>query len=37
LAQKYGRIRSLLMYREMMVAPGEQLLGRRLGAAAKSP
>lgn len=30
MAEKYGRIRSLLMYREMMVVPGELLLGRRV-------
>jgi len=35
MAERYGRIRSLLMYREMMVVPGELLLGRRIGAAAK--
>ena len=28
--ERYGRIRALLMYQEMMVAPGEMLLGRRL-------
>lgn len=32
MAERYGRIRSLLMYREMMVVPGEILLGRRLDA-----
>ncbi len=31
LAARYGRIRSLLMYREMMVVPGEVLLGKALG------
>ncbi|HUI00366.1 MAG TPA: GNAT family N-acetyltransferase [Nitrososphaerales archaeon] len=30
MASRYGRIRSLLMYREMMVVPGEILLGRAL-------
>ncbi len=30
MAERYGRIRSLLMYREMMVVPGEILLGKRL-------
>jgi len=30
MAERYGRIRSLLMYREMMVVPGEVLLGKRL-------
>jgi ribosomal protein S18 acetylase RimI-like enzyme len=30
LAERYGRLRSLLMYREMMVVPGELLLGKRL-------
>jgi ribosomal protein S18 acetylase RimI-like enzyme len=30
MAERYGRIRSMLMYREMMVVPGELLLGRRL-------
>jgi len=33
LAKRYGRLRSLLMYREMTVAPGERLLGKRLGSA----
>jgi ribosomal protein S18 acetylase RimI-like enzyme len=37
MSEKYGRIRSLLMYREMMVVPGEMLLGRRLDAPAKTP
>jgi len=32
MAERYGRIRSLLMYREMMVVPGEVLLGKRLDA-----
>ncbi|HEV2389323.1 MAG TPA: GNAT family N-acetyltransferase [Nitrososphaerales archaeon] len=32
MSEKYGRIRALLMYREMMVVPGEMLLGRRLEA-----
>jgi len=36
MAERYGRIRSLLMYREMMVVPGEILLGKRLDADAKS-
>lgn len=31
---RYGRIRSLLMYREMMVVPGEELLVKRIDAAA---
>jgi len=35
LAKRYGRLRSLLMYREMTVAPGELLLGKRLGSAPK--
>jgi ribosomal protein S18 acetylase RimI-like enzyme len=35
MSEKYGRIRSLLMYREMMVVPGEMLLGRRLDVPAK--
>jgi len=30
MAERYGRIRSLLMYREMMVVPGELLLSKRL-------
>jgi ribosomal protein S18 acetylase RimI-like enzyme len=34
MAGRYGRIRSLLMYREMMVVPGEVLLSKRLGAPA---
>ena len=34
MAGRYGRIRSLLMYREMMVVPGEVLLSKRLGASA---
>jgi ribosomal protein S18 acetylase RimI-like enzyme len=34
MAAKYGRIRSLLMYREMTVVPGEVLLGKRLVAGA---
>ena len=33
---RYGRIRSLLMYREMMVVPGEVLLVKRIDAAAKA-
>lgn len=32
MAGRYGRIRALLMYREMMVVPGELLLGKRLDA-----
>jgi ribosomal protein S18 acetylase RimI-like enzyme len=32
MAARYGRIRALLMYREMMVVPGELLLGRSLDA-----
>ncbi len=32
MAGRYGRIRALLMYREMMVVPGEVLLGKRLDA-----
>ena len=35
MAESYGRIRSLLMYREMMVVPGEMLLGKRMGGAGK--
>ncbi len=35
MAERYGRIRSLLMYREMMVVPGEVLLGKRLAEAGK--
>jgi ribosomal protein S18 acetylase RimI-like enzyme len=35
MAARYGRIRSLLMYREMMVVPGEVLLGRALGTSSK--
>jgi len=34
MAERYGRLRSLLMYREMMVVPGELLLGKRLGSSA---
>jgi L-amino acid N-acyltransferase YncA len=37
MAERYGRIRSLLMYREMTVVPGEILLGKRLGAVPKNP
>ena len=37
MAERYGRIRSLLMYREMTVVPGEILLGKRLDAAQKGP
>jgi ribosomal protein S18 acetylase RimI-like enzyme len=36
MAERYGRLRSLLMYREMMVVPGEILLGKRLASAAKA-
>ncbi len=32
MAGRYGRVRSLLMYREMMLVPGEQLLCKRLEA-----
>ncbi len=32
MADKYGRVRALLMYREMMVVPGELLLGKHMGA-----
>lgn len=35
MAERYGRIRSILMYREMMVVRGELLLGKGLGAGAK--
>jgi len=35
MAAKYGRIRSLLMYREMTVVPGELLLGKSLEGGAK--
>jgi ribosomal protein S18 acetylase RimI-like enzyme len=35
MATRYGRIRALLMYREMMVVPGELLLVKHLGAEAK--
>jgi ribosomal protein S18 acetylase RimI-like enzyme len=31
MAARYGRMRALLMYREMTVVPGELLLGKRLG------
>jgi ribosomal protein S18 acetylase RimI-like enzyme len=34
MAARYGRMRALLMYREMMVVPGELLLGKRLDASA---
>lgn len=30
MSERYGRIRSMLMYREMMVVPGEELLVKRL-------
>jgi ribosomal protein S18 acetylase RimI-like enzyme len=33
MAGRYGRIRALLMYREMMVVPGEILLGKRMESA----
>jgi ribosomal protein S18 acetylase RimI-like enzyme len=33
MAKRYGRLRSLLMYREMTVVPGELLLGKRLDSA----
>jgi ribosomal protein S18 acetylase RimI-like enzyme len=36
MAERYGRLRSLLMYREMMVVPGEVLLGKRLGPSPKA-
>lgn len=32
MAERYGRIRALLMYREMMVVPGELLMGKTLTA-----
>ncbi len=32
MAARYGRIRAFLLYREMMVVPGELLLGKRLDA-----
>ncbi len=35
MAAKYGRIKSLLMYREMTVVPGEVLMGKSLEAGAK--
>jgi ribosomal protein S18 acetylase RimI-like enzyme len=35
MAERYGRLRSLLMYREMTVAPGEIILGKRLDSASK--
>lgn len=35
MAERYGRIKSLLMYREMTVVPGEILLGKRLEAGTK--
>ncbi len=35
MAKRYGRLRSLLMYREMTVVPGELLLGKRLDSALK--
>ncbi len=31
MAERYGRLRSILMYREMMVVPGEVLLRKDLG------
>jgi ribosomal protein S18 acetylase RimI-like enzyme len=36
MAERYGRIRSLLMYREMTVVMGEILMGKRLDTAQKS-
>lgn len=36
MAKRYGRLRSLLMYREMTVVPGELLLGKHLGSSPKS-
>lgn len=35
MARRYGRFRSLMMYREMTVVPGELLLGKRLDFAPK--
>ena len=35
MAERYGRLRAFVMYREMMVVRGELLLGKRLGASAK--
>jgi ribosomal protein S18 acetylase RimI-like enzyme len=35
MAERYGRIRSLLMYREMTVVMGEVLMGKRLDTAQK--
>ena len=35
MAERYGRVRALLMYREMMVVRGELLLGKRLEAGAR--
>ena len=35
MAHRYGRIRSIIMYREMMVVRGELLLGKRLDSGAK--
>lgn len=32
MAERYGRIRALLIYREMMVVPGELLMGKTLTA-----
>ena len=32
MTERYGRMRALLMYREMMVVPGELLMGKSLGA-----
>jgi len=37
MAKRYGRVRALLMYREMTVVPGELLLGKRLDAGQRSP
>jgi len=36
MAERYGKIRALLMYREMMVVRGEILMGKRLDAGEKS-
>jgi L-amino acid N-acyltransferase YncA len=35
MAERYGRFRSLLLYREMTVVPGELLLGKRLDSGPK--
>ena len=34
MAERYGKVRALLMYREMMVVRGEILLGKQLDAGA---